>query len=34
MYTLGKIKNIDEKGINIQHLCPTYPGMSGSPILI
>ena len=32
-YTNGKIKNIDEEGINIQHLCPTYEGMSGSPII-
>ena len=32
-YTYGKIKNIDESGINIEHLCSTRPGMSGSPII-
>ena len=32
-YTYGKIKNIDEDGINIEHLCATRPGMSGSPII-
>ena len=32
-YTNGKIKNIDDSGINIKHLCSTCRGMSGSPII-
>ena len=32
-FTNGKIKTIDGNGIKIRHLCSTYPGMSGSPII-
>ena len=32
-FTHGKIKLIDVNGINIEHLCSTEEGMSGSPII-
>ena len=32
-FTYGIIKNIDINGKNIEHLCPTKNGMSGSPII-
>ena len=32
-YSLGVIKNIDEDGFNIRHLCNSYTGSSGGPLI-